>query len=84
MNGVHYRLSVDSVEMYCKVNRIETPIWSDQENLPIVYNYFVSTQDKKYIGLQIRSTMAYSNLSTLEFFGDPQTSKKMISGKNWI
>ena len=44
MHGGHSRLSVDSMEIYCKVNRIVIHIWSNQTNLPIVYNSFVSTQ----------------------------------------
>ena len=77
-------MSGDSVEMYCKGNRIAIPIRSEQANLPIVYNYFVSTQKKKEIGPHIRYAMAYSNLSTLELFGDIKTSKGMISGKNGL
>ena len=70
--------------MHCKANRIVIPIRSKQANLPIVYNYFLSNQEKKEIIPHIRYAMAYSNLSTLELFGDIKTSKGMISGKNGL
>ena len=73
MHGGNFRLSGDSVEMYYKGNIILITIRRDQANLPIVYNYFLSTQEKKYIGTHIWSAMAYSNISTLEFFGNIHT-----------
>ena len=82
MHGGHSLLSGNNVEMYCKGNRIEITIRNNQVNLLIVYNLFVSTQEKKDIGPHIRSAMAYSNLSTLDLFGDLQTLNNMNGGKN--
>ena len=82
MNGARYRMSGNYVDMYCKGNIILIRIWRDQANLPIFYNSFVSTQEKKEIGPHILSAMAYSNLFTLDFFGDLQIPKDMISGIN--
>ena len=81
IHGGHSRISGDSVEMYCKGNRIVIPIWHEQENLTIVYNYFLSTQEDKNIGPHTWYAMAYYNLSTLDFLGDIKTSKDMISEK---
>ena len=67
--------------MTCKGNRIVIPISREQSNLPIVFNSFVSAQEKKKAGQHIRSAMAYSNLSKLDFFGDLKTSNYMVNSK---
>ena len=82
MHGGHSILCGDCVEMNLKDNRIVIPIRRELANLPIVYNSFVSTKEKRDVGPHIRSAMAYSNLSMLDFFGDLQTSNEMINGKN--
>ena len=51
-------------------------------NVPIVYNYFVYAKEKKEVGPHIRSAMAYSNLTMIDFFRDLITSNDMINGKN--
>ena len=81
MHEGHSSLNGDAVEMYCKVNRAVIPISPDKANLPIFYNSFVSSKEKKEVGPHIRSAMAYSNLSNLEFFGDIQTSTEMVNVK---
>ena len=67
--------------MTCKGNRIIIPISREQSNLPIVFNYFVSTQEKNKSGQHIRSEIAYYNLSKLDFFGDLKTSNYMVNSK---
>ena len=79
MHGGHSYVSGDAVEMSCKGNRIVIPISREQSNLPIVFNSFVSTQEKKKSGQHIQSAMAYSNLSKLDFFGDLKTSHDMVN-----
>ena len=64
----------DAVDMYCKGNIVVIPIRWEKSNLPIVYNSFVSSKYKKEVGPHIRSAMAYSNFSNLDFFGYLQTS----------
>ena len=74
MHGGHSQLNGDAVDMHCKGNIVVIPILRDQANLPIVYNSFVSSKYKKEVGPHIRSAMAYSNFSNLDFFGYLQTS----------
>ena len=68
--------------MNLKDNRIVIPICHELANLPIVYNSFVSTKEKKEVGPHIRSEMAYSNITMIDFFEDIQTSNDIINGKN--
>ena len=82
MHVGHSWLSGDSMDMYCKANRIVIHIRRKHKNLPIVYNTFVSTQEEKESGPHIRSAMAYYKFSTLDFFGDLHNLKNMISSKN--
>ena len=84
MHAEHSQLSGNYVEMNCKGNIMVIPIRREQAKLKIVYNYFVSTQEKKEVGPHIWSVMAYFNLYTLDLFGDLQTSKGIISGKNGL
>ena len=81
MYGGHSYVSGDSVEMTFKGNHIVIPISREQSNLPIVFNSFVSTQEKKKSGQHIRSEMAYSNPSKLDLFGDLKTSNDMVNSK---
>ena len=67
MHGGNSSLSGDCVEMNSKENIIVIPIRRELANLPIVFNSFVSSKDKKEFGPQIRSEMAYSNLTMIEF-----------------
>ena len=71
----------DSVEMHCKSNRVVIPIHHEQSKLPIVYDSFVSSKENKEVISHIRSTMAYYNLSNIDFFGDLQNSTEMVNGK---
>ena len=81
INVGHSLLNGDAVDMHCKGNRVVIPIRCEQANLPIVYNYFVSSKEKKEVGQQIRSAIAYYNFSNLEFFAYLQTSIEMVNGK---
>ena len=82
MHGGNSYFFGDCVLMNLKDNRIFIPIRRELANLPIVYNSFVSTKEKKEVGPHLRSAMAYSNLTMLDFFGDIQTPNDMINGKN--
>ena len=68
--------------MILKHHRIKLPICQKQANLPIVYNSFVSTNEKQLIAPNIRSAMAYSNMFSLDFFGDLRTASD-LSGSGW-
>ena len=81
-HGGNSYLCDDCVEMTLKDNIIVIPIRRELTNLPIVYNSFVSSKEKKEAGPPIRSVMAYSNLTILDFFVYLQTSNDMINGKN--
>ena len=82
MHGGKSYLCGDCVEMNLKDNIIVIPICRELANLPIVYNSFVSAKKNKEVGPHIRSAMAYSNLTMLDFFGDIQTSNYIINDKN--
>ena len=82
MHGCNSYLCGDCLEMNMKDNRIFIPIHCELVNLPIVYNSFVSAKYKKEVGQHIRSEMVYSNITSLDFFGDLQTSYDMINGNN--
>ena len=81
MHGGHSSRNVDTVEMYCKGNRVVIPIRHEEANLPIFYSFFVSSKEKKEVVPHIRSAMAYYNLSNLDLFGDLQTSTEMVNVK---
>ena len=81
MHGGHSSLNGDAVEMHFKGNRVVIPIRREQSNPLILYNYFVSSKEKKEVGPHTHSTMDYSNLSNLDFFGDLQTLIEMANGK---
>ena len=82
MHVGNFSLCGDCVKINLKDNRIVVPIRCELSNIPIVYNSFVSAKEKKEVGPHIRSEMAYSNLTMLDFFGDLQTSNDMINGNN--
>ena len=68
--------------MNLKNNKIVIMIRCEQANLPIVFDSDVTTKQKKKVGPHIRSAMAYSNLQSLDFFGDLQISSELIKGKS--
>ena len=82
MHGGYSRINGESVEMNMKNNNIFIPIRREQANLPIIFDSYVTTKQKNEVGPHIRSAMAYSNLSSLDFFGDLQISSELIKGKS--
>ena len=81
MHGGHTSLNGDSMDMHCKGSRVVIHIRREKIKLPIVYNSFVSSKYKKKVGPHIRSVIAYSNLSNLDFFGYLQNSTEMVNDK---
>ena len=71
----------DAVDMHCEGNRVVIPIRRKQANLPIFYNSFASSKEKKEVGPHTRYAMDNYNLSNLDFFGDLKTSTDMINAK---
>ena len=82
MHGGYSRINGDYVEMNLKNNKIVIPIRCEQANSPIVFDSYVTTKQKNEVGPHIRSAMAYSNMSLLDFFGDLQISSELIKGKS--
>ena len=82
MHGGNSYLCGNCVEMKMKDNIIVIPIRRELVNIPIVYNSFVPANEKKGVGPHIRSAMAYSNITMLDFFRYLQTTSYMINGKN--
>ena len=70
MHGGHSMARAHQVEMKLSNHRIIIPVNLGGTNLPAVYNSFVTEQQKKDIGHQMRSSFAYSRLTKLDFFGD--------------
>ena len=69
MHGGYSRINGGCMEMNLKNNKIIIPIRREQANLPIVFDSYLTTKQKNEVGPHIRSAMAYSNLSLLDFFG---------------
>ena len=59
--------------MYLKFNRIHITVYIGGANLSVVHNSFVNDHQKRTIGPQMRSSLAYSKLSKLDIFGNLNT-----------
>ena len=69
----HYVVHSNQVIMHLPFHRIPTPVDIDGTNLLVPHNLFVTEHQKREIGPQIRSSLAYSILSKLDIFGDLNT-----------
>ena len=63
----------NQVTMHLPFHRIHIPVDICGTNLPVVHNSFVTEHQKRAIGPQMRSSLAYSRLSKLDIFGDMNT-----------
>ena len=55
--------------MVSKNNNIVVPIKIQEANIPIIYNSYVTSAQKKRHGPLLRSGMAFIILDSLDFFG---------------
>ena len=62
----------NQVTMKLQNNGIHIPIDIGGTNLPVFNNSFVNKHQNRAIGSQMRSSLAYSRLSKIDFFGDLQ------------
>ena len=56
-------------------HQIDIGIHTEEANLAIVHNSFVSKTEKWMIGPQMNSAISCTRLSKLDFFGDLQTTE---------
>jgi hypothetical protein len=70
MHGGESIVSADWVVMELNYQRIVILIKIGGTNLPAVHTLFVTEKQKKTIGHQLCSLLAYSRLTKLDFFGD--------------
>ena len=58
-------------------NRIHIPVDLGGTNLPVAHNSFVTEKQKREIGPQMCSSLAYSRISKLDTFGDLNTIRSI-------
>ena len=58
-------------------NRIHIPVDLGGTNLPVAHNSFVTDNQKREIGPQMCSSLAYSRISNLDTFGDLNTIRSI-------
>jgi len=68
-----------NVTMQLRRRNIVIPINRKEANLPIVFNSFVNSAEKKRHGPRMRSCMALTGLASLDFFGDLRTTSELRS-----
>ena len=73
MHSGHYVLQGNQVTMYLPFHRIQVPVDIGRTNLPVVRHSFVTEHQRRAIGPQMRSPLAYSRLSNIDIFGDLNT-----------
>ena len=56
--------------IHLKDQNIKIPIDSKHRNLPVIKKYLVSSKEKEHLRPQLRSALAHSDLSKMDFFGD--------------
>ena len=73
MHGGHSVVNGNQSTMHLPFHRIHIPVDLVGTNLPVVHHSFVIEHQKRAIGPQMRSSLAYSILSELDIFGDLNT-----------
>ena len=70
LHGAHSIIKILNVQMLLKNHKIDVPINRQEYNLPIIYNSYVTSAQKKRNGTLLRSGIAFIVLGYLYFFVD--------------
>ena len=68
IHGGYYEVYGYRVSMYLTCHQIHITVDREQKNLPIVYNYFMSDNEKRLIGGHIFAAVSHTMLSKLGIF----------------
>ena len=68
MNGGYSEVYDSQVRMYLTYNQIHIHIGRKKTNISIVYNSFMSENEKRLIGPQMRSSLYCTKLSKLDLY----------------
>ena len=77
MKVFHYIVHGNQVTMHLPFHRIHIPVDLVRTNLSVVHNLFVTEHQKRAIGPQMDSSLAYSIISNLDILGDLNTIRSI-------